>query len=93
VREWVKQVVKTMTKLNLGTLVLLATCVAAFGTAGAQTMHHDRMDARAAKADIMRLKADRRNAVRTRNWGKVKQDDRLIAADKHFVRKDIRNGG
>ena len=79
-----------MTNIKLGTLVFLAACMATLGAAGAQTVRHDKMDARAARADIRRLRADRRRAVRMGNWGKVKQDDRLIAADQHFVRKDAR---
>jgi hypothetical protein len=31
---------------------------------------------------------DRANAKLTRNWGKVAQDDRLIAADKEWMRRD-----
>jgi hypothetical protein len=84
-------------KLNLGTICLLAVCGATLGAAAAQTISHDRMDARSARADIRRLKRDRRHALKTNNMGKVAQDDRLIAADRHFVRKDvhkvIRSGG
>ncbi len=79
-----------MTNLKLGTIGLMAICVASFGTAVAQTVDHDRMDARSARADIHRLKAIRRNDVLQKNWGKVAQDDRLIARDRHFARKDTR---
>ena len=79
-----------MTNFKLGTFGLLVVCVASFGLAGAQSVRHDKMDARAAKADIIRLQAERRQAKIDHNWGKVAQDDRLIAADKHFLKKDVR---
>jgi len=85
-----------MTKLKLGNLALVAACLAIFGSASAQSIRHDFMDARAARADILKLQSDRRMAVRTHNWGKIAQDDRLIAADRHWIRKDaqkVRNGG
>ncbi len=46
------------------------------------------MYARAARADIRRLEKDRRKAVRTHNFGKIAQDDRLIAADRYFIKMD-----
>jgi hypothetical protein len=33
---------------------------------------------------------DRRMALRHHDWGKVKQDDRLIRADQHWIHKDVR---
>jgi hypothetical protein len=48
------------------------------------------MDARAAHADYMHLKADRRIARMHHNWGKVKEDNRLMAVDRKFMRKDRR---
>jgi hypothetical protein len=86
----VRAVGEKMTNLKLGTLGLLAACVLSIGIAGAQSVRHDRMDARSARADIKRLKHIRKNDVRHQNWGKVAQDDRLIAADRHFVHKDVR---
>jgi len=85
-----QRVGEKMKNSKFGSLAVLAVFVASFGSAMAQTIHHDKMDARAARADIIRLQADRREAKRTRNWGKVAQDDRLIAADRHFMKKDIR---
>ncbi len=79
-----------MKNLKLGTLAVLAACIATFGTAMAQSVHHDKMDARSARADIRRLKVIRAEAVRTHNYGKIAQTDRLIDADRHFVRKDKR---
>ncbi len=78
---------------KLGNLFVLTTCFAALGfasIAGAQTVRHDKMDARAARADIRRLQMDRRMALRHHDWGKVKQDDRLIRADQHWIHKDVR---
>lgn len=65
----------------------------ALGTAGAQTMRHDEMDFRAARADIQRLKQIPKQDVRAGNWGKVAQDDRLIAKDKQFIHGDKRKMG
>ena len=85
-----------MKNLKLGSFALLAVCLASFGPAIAQTVHHDKMDARAARADILKLQHDRKHALRTNNMGKVAQDDRLIAADREWIRRDshkIKNGG
>ena len=82
-----------MTNNKLGLLTLMVVCLAALGTAGAQTMRHDKMDSRAARADIQRLKQIRKQDVRAGNWGKVAQDARLIAKDKHFVHSDKRKMG
>jgi hypothetical protein len=88
-----------MKQFNLGKLVVLALCLGAIGVAAsadAQSVRHDIMDARGAKADIIKLKADRAIAKHQHNWGKVKQDNRLIANDRKFLHKDIhkvRNSG
>ena len=77
-----------MNNIKLGTLALLAVCFGSFGSASAQSRRHDLMDARAARAAIRRLEKDRRKAVRTHNFGKIAQDDRLIAADRYFIKMD-----
>jgi len=77
-----------MKNLKLGTLTLIAVCMASVGAAGAQTVTHDFMDAHAARLDIMKLKAERRKAVHYKNWGKVAQEDRLIAQDKFWIQRD-----
>jgi hypothetical protein len=79
-----------MNKPNLLGLIVVTACFAACCSAGAQSVHHDRMDARAAHADYMHLKADRRIARMHHNWGKVKEDNRLMAVDRKFMRKDRR---
>ena len=73
--------------------MLLAAVVASVGMASAQSERHDKMDARAARADIARLQLVRKKDVRHHNWDKVAQDDRLIAADRHFIKKDVRKMG
>ena len=68
-------------------------CLCAIGSssiAGAQSVRHDVMDAKAARRDIRRLTLDMAQARAAHNWGKVAQDKRLIAADKHFTHKDWR---
>ena len=82
-----------MKNIKFGFLALVAVCSALVAVAPAQTMRHDHMDARAARMDIKRLKMDRKVAMRTHNWGKVAQDDRLLAADRHFIKMDKRGGG
>lgn len=85
-----------MKNLKLGTLTLIAVCMASIGAADAQSVKHDFMDAHAARLDIIKLKADRRRALRYKNWGKVAQDDRLIAQDKFWIARDknkIRRAG
>ena len=52
------------------------------------TPKHTNMDLKAAKRDIARLQADRKMAKRHHDWKKVAQDDRLIAKDKEWIRKD-----
>lgn len=78
---------------QIKTIGILGLCMAAIGVAsfaGAQSVRHDRMDARAARADIRRLQADRAQARMDHNWGKVAQDNRLISRDRQFTRKDTR---
>jgi len=83
--------------LKLGKLAILAATLGIMGSANAQSVRHDKMDARAARADIAKLQRDRRSAVRHKNWKKVAQDDRLIEADRRWTRKDVqkirRSGG
>jgi hypothetical protein len=79
--------------MNLKSLGMIAICVTAVGSASAavaQSVRHDVMDARAAARDIRRLKVEMAAARRAHNWGKVAQDRRLIAADKHFLHRDVR---
>jgi hypothetical protein len=76
---------------TLGNLFVVSACVAALGLgsiAAAQSVKHDHLDARAARADIARLQKDRRRAVRFHNLAKVAQDDRLIASDRFWIRRD-----
>jgi len=88
---------KTNTLRNFSILGICAAAICTAPFATAQSVRHDYMDSAAARKDIRRLKRDRALALRTHNMGKVAQDDRLIAADRHFVRKDtrkvIRGGG
>jgi hypothetical protein len=72
--------------------IVLAVCFAAFAVApfaSAQSVHHVKMDERAAKADIKRLQKDRKRALKYGNWGKVAQDDRLISSDKFWIHRDM----
>ncbi len=60
------------------------------------TLLHDYMDAKAARRDIARLRLDQRRARQYGNFSKAMQDQRLIDADRYWVRKDvgrIRNSG
>ena len=82
--------------LKLGSIALLAICLASSIPAIAQSVRHTKMDARAARADIRRLQVIRRRCVKYKNWGKLRQTDRLIAEDRRFIQKDvhkIRNHG
>ncbi|MDR3691800.1 MAG: hypothetical protein P4L46_20640 [Fimbriimonas sp.] len=84
------------TNLKLGSIALLAICLAGSIPAAAQSIRHNRMDAKAARADIRRLKVIRRRCVKYKNWGKLMQTDRLIAEDKKFIHRDshkIHNAG
>jgi len=88
-----------MTNLKIGKLAVLTAGVMALGMtsiASAQTVRHDFMDATAARRDIAKLKVDRAFAARTHDWGKVAQDDRLIAQDRFWIHRDewkIRRAG
>jgi hypothetical protein len=88
-----------MNKVKFANLFLFAVCLGAIGvagSAGAQSVRHDVMDAQSARADIIRLKEERSMARSNHNWGKVRQDNRLIAADRHFLHQDkrkIQNSG
>ncbi len=80
-----------MKNFKPASVLTLSACLATFATvavAPAQSKHHVRLDQRAAQADIKRLQKDRRRALKYQNWGKVAQDDRLIAADKLWILKD-----
>jgi len=82
-----------MKQITFRTLAVLGSCMAAMSFASfasAQSIHHDKMDAKAAMKDIRRLQADKAMARRNHDWKKVEQDQRLIDADRHFVRKDVR---
>ena len=82
--------------LKLGLIALLTVCVGVLIPAAAQSMTHNRMDARAARADIRRLMVIRRRCVKYKNWRKLQQTDRLIARDKDFISQDVhrvRNAG
>ena len=81
-----------MKNLMTKNLLILAACVTAISAASigsAQSAHHDYMDAHAAKMDLIRLRADRKMARAARDWGKVRQDDRLMAKDRYWIRKDL----
>jgi len=87
---------KKFTKINLGSIALLAICLASAMPAVAQTVRHARMDARAARADIRRLQVIRRRCLKYKNWGKLEQTNRLIAEDQKFIHRDthkIQNAG
>jgi hypothetical protein len=75
---------------TLGTIGTCAALVAAVVMAGAQTRRHDMMDARAAERDIDRLMMERSQARAAHNWGKVKQDNRLMKADWKWVSRDYK---
>ncbi len=82
-----------MKKLNFKTLALLGLGIITLGiaaTAGAQSGRHDRMDGRAAERDIDRLMGERSQARADHNWGKVRQDNRLMRADWKWVGRDYR---
>jgi hypothetical protein len=73
------------------TLGIICVCAALMtGIAGAQSPRHDVMDARAAERDIDRLMIERRQARADHNWGKVRQDNRLMRADWKWVGRDYR---
>ncbi len=80
---------------RFGSLIAFATCLAVWGAASvasaqivnAESPHHDWLDAKAAQKDILRLQADRRRALKYRNWSKVAQDERLIKADELWLLK------
>jgi hypothetical protein len=74
---------------KLGNIVALATCLAIFGSASAQAVKHEWLDAKAARRDIARLQVDRHRAVRYHNWAKIAQDDRLIESDRLWIKKDM----
>ncbi len=76
--------IANLSRLGVGLLLL------GVGFASAQSVRHDVMDAGGARADIVKLKAERRAARRAHNWGKVRQDNRLIAADRKFLHRDVR---
>jgi hypothetical protein len=79
---------------NMRSIIAVIIAAAAFAaTVPAQTPKpptpkHANMDLKAAKRDIARLQADRAIAKRHHDWKKVAQDDRLIAKDKEWIRKD-----
>ncbi len=82
-----------MKMLNLKTLALVGLGVVTLGmtaAAGAQSTRHDRMDGRAAERDIDRLIGERAQARTDHNWGKVRQDNRLMKADWKWVGRDYR---
>ncbi len=79
-----------LSNLKLGSIALTAICLASFIPAAAQSVRHDRMDARAARADIRNLMVVRRRCIKYKNWRKLKQTDRLIARDQKFINKDVR---
>lgn len=74
--------------LKLGSIALLIICLASFIPAAAQSMRHNRMDARAARADVRRLMVIRRRCIKYKNWRKLDQTNRLIAKDKQFIAQD-----
>jgi len=74
--------------LKLGSIALLTICMATLIPAAAQSERHDRMDARAAKADVRRLMVIRRRCIKYKNWRKLDQTNRLIAKDKEFISQD-----
>ncbi len=80
--------ITSIKNLGLTSLCLAAIAMATIGAA--QSQRHDKMDGRAAERDIDRLMIDRADARANHNWGKVKQDNRLMNRDWHFVRKDYR---
>ena len=84
------------TNIKLGAIALLTLCLGGLIPAAAQSMSHNRMDARAARADMRRLIVIRRRCVKYKNWRKLQQTDRLIARDKDFISQDghrVRNAG
>ena len=76
---------------NMKTIIAVVAATAAFAMAvpaHAQSTKHTYMDLQAAKRDIRRLEEDRAMARRYHEWKKVAQDDRLIAQDRYWVRRD-----
>ena len=71
----------------IATIITTAAFAAAVA-ANAQSPKHTNMDLKAAKLDIIRLEKDRAMARRHHAWKKVAQDNRLIAKDKAWIRKD-----
>ena len=78
------------TNLKLATIVLLTLILATLIPTAAQSARHDKMDARAARADVRRLMVIRRRCIKYKNWRKLDQTDRLIAKDKQFIAQDGR---
>jgi hypothetical protein len=74
----------------VGTICALVVLIAGSVVAGAQSRRHDIMDARAAERDIDRLMVERSQARAAHNWGKVRQDNRLMRADWKWVSRDYR---
>ena len=56
--------------------------------AQAQSTRHTFMDLQAVKRDIYKLERDRAIARRNYEWKKVAQDNRLIAQDRYWLRRD-----
>jgi|GEM_PF-1765334 len=76
--------------LKLGSIALLAVCIASSIPAIAQSKRHTRMDVKAAKADIQRLQVIRRRCIKYKNYRKLDQTNRLIAEDQRFINQDKR---
>lgn len=75
--------------IPLKIFALLGIGLAIVGVADAQSLHRERLDARAARRDMARVQADLNQARADRNWGKIAQDRRLIAADQRDIRSDL----
>lgn len=87
---------KASNLITLGKFSVFLACMSLFVGASAQTVRHDFLDASAARRDIKHLQKDRARALRFHNWGKVAQDDRLIASDRYWIKRDknkIRRSG
>ena len=76
--------------IKLSSVALLAVCLASSIPAVAQSVRHNRMDVKAARADIRRLQVIRRRCIKYKNYRKLDQTNRLIAEDQRFINQDKR---
>ena len=76
--------------LKLGSIAIVTLFLAYAIPAIAQSTRHNRMDVKAAKADIRRLQVIRRRCIKYKNFRKLDQTNRLIAEDQRFINQDAR---